>query len=90
MSRENLSARPLFPVSSVKTEKENHESKLHLKIFALFFYFILSFEKRWGRKKKMSRRGECFVKWGETKKYDHKIIQKIKQHKTVLMIPCAI
>lgn len=75
----------LFPVSSVKIEKEYHESKLHLKSSHRFgaqkkrniHIYFKGFLRRWEK--------------GKTKRnMSTKANQKIKMYKIALMIHCAI
>lgn len=72
----------LFPVSSVKVEKEYHESKLHLKSSHRFGDRSLEKEE----KKYFSRGFSEDEQRGNKKKCDHKVKQKIKMYKTALMI----
>lgn len=76
----------LFPVSSVKIEKEYHESKLHLKSSHRFG--ARSSEKE---EKRYVSRGFCKDEKRANKKRNMgtKGNQKIKTYKTALMIHCA-
>lgn len=77
----------LFPVSSVKIEKEYHESKLHLKSSHRFGARSSQKEEKiyifQGVSAKM-RKGEAKRKMGT------KVNQKIKMYRTALMIHCTI
>lgn len=76
----------LFPVSSVKIEKEYHESKLHLKSSHRFG--ARSSEKR---RKKVCFKG-LLRRWEKGKQKRNigtKGNQKIKTYKTALMIHCC-